>query len=394
MNLQTSIKDNLWLAIQSTYESGNYCHSILDAMHYLSNVLRDKTGADGDGKALVGQALGGESPRLRINKLQTETEKNEQQGIESILRGMYQAIRNPRSHEQIEDDQETADSIIYFINYLLRVIERSEEPFVISKFMNRVFDQEFYRSQQYAELLVEEIPTNKRFDLLVALYRDKLNGDIYNIGLVIQALINKLLEDQVKEFLVIVSDELKIITDEKAFRYNLHLLPSNLWERLNEVARLRAENRVIKAIKEGEAEGNKCRRGALATWAREHFRFFKLKEQIGIAFIEKLESDDVSNQLFVTEFFLRQLPEVVINTYGIHRCTKAISNRILDGNSMIRNSLVENINDLPEDWQKKFAEFLKDLINQEDPEHYLYDGTPFIGKDPSSTDISFEDIPF
>ena len=143
MNLQTHIKSDLWLAIQSTYEAGNYSHAILDAIHYLSNILREKTGADGDGKSLVGQALGGDSPRLRINRLQTETERNEQQGIESILRGMYQAIRNPRSHEQIVDKQETADAIIYFIDYLLIIIEKSEEPFVISKFMNCVFDPDF-----------------------------------------------------------------------------------------------------------------------------------------------------------------------------------------------------------------------------------------------------------
>ncbi len=99
----------------------NYSHSIVDAMHHFSTVLRDKAGVDGDGAALVGQALGGDSPRLKINKLQTETERNQQHGIESILRGMYQAIRNPRSHEQIEDTQETADAIIVFINYLLGI---------------------------------------------------------------------------------------------------------------------------------------------------------------------------------------------------------------------------------------------------------------------------------
>ena len=151
--------------------------AILDAMHYVSSVLRDKTGVDGDGTALVGQALGGDSPRLRINKLQTETEKNEQRGIESILRGMYQAIRNPRSHEQIQDTQEIADAVIYFIDYLLGVVEGAEEPFVMSKFMTRIFDPDFVKSQRYAELLVDQIPTNKRFDALITVYREKLNGE-------------------------------------------------------------------------------------------------------------------------------------------------------------------------------------------------------------------------
>ena len=67
-------------------------------MHYLCNVLRDKTGVEGDGKSLVGQALGGDSPRLRINKLQSKTKRKEQQRIESTFRGMYQAIRNPLSN--------------------------------------------------------------------------------------------------------------------------------------------------------------------------------------------------------------------------------------------------------------------------------------------------------
>jgi uncharacterized protein (TIGR02391 family) len=151
MNLQTHIRNPLWLAIQSTYQSGNYSHAILDAMHHLSNVLRDKTGLDGDGAALVGQALGGDSPRLRLNRFQTETERNEQRGIESILRGMYQAIRNPRSHEQMEDSQETADAIIYYLDYLLGVIDKSREPFEMAQFITRVFDSRFYQSQSYAD---------------------------------------------------------------------------------------------------------------------------------------------------------------------------------------------------------------------------------------------------
>jgi uncharacterized protein (TIGR02391 family) len=379
MNLQTQIKNDLWLAVQSTYEAGNYSHAIVDSMHYLSNIIREKTGVDGDGKTLIGQAFGGDSPRLRINKLQTETERNEQQGIESILRGMYQAIRNPRSHEQIEDKQETADAIIYFINYLLSVIERSEEPFVISKFLGRVFDPDFYKSQQYAELLVNEIPSNKRFDVLVAIYRDKLTGDIYNVGLIVKALIAKLSDEQIKQFTDIVSDELIIVSDEKDFRYIIHLLPPQLWEQLQEAPRLRAENRIIKAIKEGEATGEKCRKGALATWARGQFRYFKLKEQVGIAFTEKLESDSIWSQNYAIRLFLAQLPDVVLSSYRINKCVRAIDKSIRNGNISIRNALVDNIYSLPEDWRGKFADSLKDLIDEAN-QTYLPDGTPFIAK--------------
>ena len=142
---------------------------------------------------------------------------------------MYQAIRNPRSHEQIQDTQEVAYAIIYFIDYLLGVVEGAEEPFVMSKFMTRVFDPDFVKSQRYAELLVDQIPTNKRFDALITVYREKLDGEIHQIGLVIRALISRLPDDQVKQYLAIVSDEMTTIQADQEFRYNLHLLPPQLW---------------------------------------------------------------------------------------------------------------------------------------------------------------------
>jgi len=139
MDLRTHIKPDLWKAVESTYQNGNYAHSIVDAMHYLSDFLREKTGVEGDGASLVGQALGGDPPRLRVNKLQTDTEKSIQKGLEQLLRGLYMAVRNPRSHEQWEDSKETADSIIYFINHLLAILDKSEEPFTVDGFVARVW---------------------------------------------------------------------------------------------------------------------------------------------------------------------------------------------------------------------------------------------------------------
>ena len=107
MNLRTQIRPELWQSVASTYSAENYSHAVLDAMHHLSDVLRDKSGLDGDGTTLVGQALGGSSPRIMITRMQTETEKNVQSGIQQILRGLYQGVRNPRSHEQAEDDKKT-----------------------------------------------------------------------------------------------------------------------------------------------------------------------------------------------------------------------------------------------------------------------------------------------
>ena len=106
MNLEPQINPKLWSTIESSYQTGQYTNAIKEAMIYLTEVLRDKSGLDGDGESLVGQALGaskGKSPVVRINKYQTETEKTMQEGFQFVLKGMYKLVRNPRSHETVED---------------------------------------------------------------------------------------------------------------------------------------------------------------------------------------------------------------------------------------------------------------------------------------------------
>ncbi len=54
MNLQTTIGEELWASISAAYDGERFTHAILEALHHLSNVLRDRAGVDGDGAALVG----------------------------------------------------------------------------------------------------------------------------------------------------------------------------------------------------------------------------------------------------------------------------------------------------------------------------------------------------
>ena len=76
MNLKSEIRPDLWSAIEKAYESGLFKNAILNGFHFLSDILRERANVDGDGANLVGQALGGETPRLKVNKFQTESERN------------------------------------------------------------------------------------------------------------------------------------------------------------------------------------------------------------------------------------------------------------------------------------------------------------------------------
>lgn len=114
MNLETKLDPRVWEAVRETYQARNFTSAILDAMHFLSDLLRERTGLESDGVALVGEAFGGSSPKLKVNALQSESDRSVQKGVEQLLRGIYQAIRNPRSHGKIDDTEDDSQAIITF----------------------------------------------------------------------------------------------------------------------------------------------------------------------------------------------------------------------------------------------------------------------------------------
>ena len=312
MNIKSEIREELWNVVSKSYESKIYQNAILDAIHLLSDILRERANVDGDGASLVGQALGGDTPRLRINKLQTETEKNEQRGLEQILRGMYLGIRNPRSHEQYQDSQEAADSIILFINHIIGIISEAKEPFTLQEWCNRVFDVDFVASNRYAELLAAEVPPKKYSEALILLYRNKASGDGNKLAYIFRALIELAGEENLEDFLGVVSEELRTTSDDANVRITIQILPNHLWPRISEVARIRIENKLVNSIRDGEylPEPDRCKSGALGTWASGILRHFTLRDEIFHALHSKLKGK-VNEQNYVAQFFLEQLADTL-----------------------------------------------------------------------------------
>ena len=205
MNLQNEIKPDLWEAICQQYETENYAEAILSALHCLRDLIRDSANIDADGASLIGQAFGGNAPRLRINKFETESQKDEQKGFESILRGLYQGIRNPRTHDKIADKKEAADAVVLFVNYLIGVIRKAKGPFTLDEWLDRVFDPDFVASKRYVELLVSDVPPKRQIEALSALYRRKTEGEGDRLELVFVALCDLVSEDRLDELLVTCS---------------------------------------------------------------------------------------------------------------------------------------------------------------------------------------------
>lgn len=327
MNLKTQIRSELWAAISKPYESGIYKNAILESIHHLSAVLRDKADVDGDGASLIGQALGGNEPRLLINKFQTESEKNEQKGFEQLLRGIYQGIRNPRSHDLWEDVQATADAIIFFINYLLEVIDKAKEPFTIEEWIARVFDPYFVPSAEYASLLVAEIPSKKKLEALIALFRRKLSGDGYNLSYVVKTLVSELDEQIVREFVKVVSDEFRDVRDHKTIKASLQILPIELWVQIDKAPRIRVEHILISALRSGqysvEREELADENGWLATWGKNYFEFFTSRDEIQRVFIDKLGGSP-EDRAYIFNFYLPCLPTLFDGEGGLEKARNSL----------------------------------------------------------------------
>ena len=287
-------------------------------------------------------------------------------------------------------------NIIIFINYLVNVLDTSKEPYTIGSFIERVFDPDFVESEQYAELLVEEIPKGKRFDTLIEIYRRKLEGNGKIIAYAIQALLQHLSETQIENFLAIVSDELKSTSFEKEIHYTLQLLPPEMWSKISPVARIRIENKLLKSISRGKVYRNSrsCNQeGVLGAWARDFLPHFSSMSEVCLILVQKLESENINDRHYVARYFMRTLPNVLNSCNVIDRFIEAIASGIENDDVDLCEILIDVIRYYPDDWQRKFAADLEYLTDPEYPAVYLFDGTPFLRSELENDEYKEYDLP-
>ncbi|MFN4313277.1 MAG: TIGR02391 family protein [Chitinophagaceae bacterium] len=78
--------------------SENYFHSVFEAVKSIAEEIRLKTNLTSDGSELIEQALSVNNPLLKINNLNTETEKSEQKGFANLIKGVFGMFRNTTAH--------------------------------------------------------------------------------------------------------------------------------------------------------------------------------------------------------------------------------------------------------------------------------------------------------
>ena len=66
----------------------NYFHAVFEATKGLAQRLRDVTGVQTDGAALIDTVFSIERPMLAMNALRSETEKSEHKGFAALAQGL------------------------------------------------------------------------------------------------------------------------------------------------------------------------------------------------------------------------------------------------------------------------------------------------------------------
>ena len=111
-------------------ESGMYADAVESAFKELNNAVKAKVRSrldkELDGQKLMQRVFASDNPILLVeDNLDTQTNRDTQQGYMMIFSGAMSAIRNPKAHENMEISQEDAVRKLIFASMLMYKLDVS-----------------------------------------------------------------------------------------------------------------------------------------------------------------------------------------------------------------------------------------------------------------------------
>lgn len=111
------------------YRNKHYAEAIFTAYKVIFNELKDITGISNlDGKQLAEKAFSLNSPLVKLNHLQTQSEKDEQLGFMMLFSGAALGIRNPKAHDLINQTDELR--ALQYLSFASLLLTRLDERIV------------------------------------------------------------------------------------------------------------------------------------------------------------------------------------------------------------------------------------------------------------------------
>jgi uncharacterized protein (TIGR02391 family) len=91
----------------------------------IKEIVRDRTGLEYDGVALMQRAFSKEKPVLKLGDLSTMIGEDMQVGYQQIFSGAMRGIRNPKAHANVQIDAIRSMHFIYLASLLMSKVDEA-----------------------------------------------------------------------------------------------------------------------------------------------------------------------------------------------------------------------------------------------------------------------------
>lgn len=310
------MKEVLKNSITTHYENKDYTEVVRDALLCLMNEIRKKSDlVDNDGIDLINKAFSENNPLIKINKLETTTDKNKHRGIMDLSKGLIEYFRNPMSHSKQEYSKKVADAILILLDeVILEEVVGSKSINSIDDWYLEITNEIFPNTERYAKNLVASIPKNKYYELAVMLYKNRTNI-IKLKDKIINELVNNLSEEEFKDYCEVIENDLFGKINEKDIISSIRFISTNIWNNLSDLTKSKVEDMVLEDIS-------------------------NIQMSVEIDFGEYYPSEQING------FILENSLHILENFSNLQDIISVIVNKIINSNEFLQDYLFEKYFDL------------------------------------------------
>ncbi len=276
-------------SIELHYNKEDYTESIRDAILYLCSEIRKKSDLlDNDGVDLINKAFSEKKPLIKINKLETENDKNMHRGICDLSKGLIEYFRNPMSHTKKNYNKDITDAVLILLDQvILKEIGESKTINSIDEWYEEIKGPFCPNSKKYSEELLSKIPKNKLFDLLVMLYRNRkeIKG---NKGIIIKTFIDNLEADKFNEFCMIIEKDLFGNINRQEILLAFNFLYIEVFQKFSSLGKIKIEEMVLLNAQNFKMSYLDKTDDEILLGAKHLIRYFSNKQEIANAIFQKI----------------------------------------------------------------------------------------------------------